>query len=38
MFLKIFNSEFSSVKVWFTDQYANFREIQDKINIILVIN
>ena len=35
---KTFNSEFSYIKVWFTDQNSKSLEIEDKINIILVIN
>ena len=38
MFLKTFDSEFSYIKVWLTDQYSNPLEIEDKINISLVIN
>ena len=38
IFLKIFNSEFSYIEVWFTDQSSNALEIEDKINITLVIN
>ena len=38
IFLKAFNSEFLYVEVWFTDQNSNPLEIEDKINIILVIN
>ena len=37
MFLKTFDSEFSYVKVWFTDQISNSLEIENKINITLVI-
>ena len=36
--LKTFNSEFSYIEVWFTDQNSNPLEIEDKINITLVIN
>ena len=36
--LKTFESEFSYTKVWFTDQNSESPEIEDKINIILVIN
>ena len=35
---KIFNSEFSCIKVWFTDQNSEPLQIEDKINITLVIN
>ena len=38
IFLKIFNSEFSYIEVWFTDQNSKPLEIGDKINIALVIN
>ena len=38
MFLKTFNSEFSIIKVWFTDQNSRQVEIEDKIKIILVVN
>ena len=37
-FLKTFNSEFSYIKVWFTDHNSKPLEIEDKINITLVIN
>ena len=36
--LKTFDSEFSYIEVWFTDQNSNPIEIEDKINITLVIN
>ena len=38
IFLKIFVSEFSYIEVWFTDQKYHPLKIEDKINIILVIN
>ena len=38
IFLKTFNSEFSNIEVWFTDQNSNSLEIEDKTNITLVIN
>ena len=38
MFLKTFNSEFSYIEVWFTDQNLKSLVIGDKINITLVIN
>ena len=38
IFLKTFNSEFSSIEVWFTDHNSKPLEIEDKTNIILVIN
>ena len=34
-FLKIFNSEFQIIKVWFTDQ--NSQPLERRINLILVI-
>ena len=38
LYLKTFNSEFSYIEVWFTDQNSNPLEIEDKINTTLVIN
>ena len=38
IFLRTFNSEFSYIKVWFTDQNSKPLETEDKINITLVIN
>ena len=38
IFLKNFNSEFSYIEVWFPDQNSKPLEIEDKINIISVIN
>ena len=38
IYLKTFDSEFSYIEVWLTDQKSNPLEIKDKINIILVIN
>ena len=38
IYLKTFDSEFSYIEVWFTDQNSNPLEIEDKINITLVIN
>ena len=38
IFLKTFNSEFSYIEVWFTDQNYKPLVIEDKINITLVIN
>ena len=38
IFLKIFNSEFPYIKVWFTDQQSEPLEIENKINITVVIN
>ena len=36
--LKKFNSEFSYIEVWFTDQNSKPQETEDKTNITLVIN
>ena len=38
IFLKTFNSEFSCIEIWFTDQNSKPLEIEDKINITLLIN
>ena len=38
IYLKTFNSEFSYIEIWFTDQNSKPLEIEDKINITLVIN
>ena len=38
IFLKTFDSEFSYIEVWFIHQNSNPLEVEDKINIILVIN
>ena len=38
IFLKTFDSEFSYVEVWFTDQMSNLLEIEHKIKITSVIN
>ena len=38
IFLKTFDQEFSYTEVWFTDQNSKPLQIEDKINIILVIN
>ena len=37
MFLKIFNSEYDEIKVWFTDQNIQPLEIEDRINLAKVI-
>ena len=37
IFLKIFNSEYDEIKVWFTDQNSHPLEIEDRINLTLVI-
>ena len=34
----MFDSEFSNIEVWFTDQNSKPLEIEEKINITLVIN
>ena len=34
----MFDSEFSYIEVWFTDQISKPIEIEDEINITLVIN
>ena len=38
VFLKTMNTEFSEIKVWFTDQNNNTIEIEDNVNISLIIN
>ena len=38
MFSEIFNSEFTYIDIWFTDQNSKPLEIGDKIHITLVIN
>ena len=38
VFSKTFDSEFSHVDVWFTDQDSKLLEIEDKIHITLVID
>ena len=38
VFLKTFDSEFSYVKIWFTDQNSKPLEIKDEIKITLVVN
>ena len=38
IFLKTMNTEFSEIKVWFTDQNNNTLEIEDNVNISLIIN
>ena len=37
IFIKIFNSEFKTIEVWFTDQNSEPLEIEDRINLTLVI-
>ena len=38
VFLKTMNTEFSEIKIWFTDQNNNALEIEDNVNISLIIN
>ena len=38
IFLKPFDSDFSCIEVWLTNQNSKPLEIEDKINITLVIN
>ena len=38
IFFKTFDTEFSYIEVWLTDQNSKPLEIEDKININLVIN
>ena len=38
IFLKMSHSEFSHIKVWFTEPNSEQLEIEDKINSTLVIN
>ena len=38
MLLKNFNSEFSCIEGWFTDQNSKPLDTEDRINITLVIN
>ena len=38
VFLKTFDSDFSYIEVWFTDQNYKPPKMEDKINITLVIN
>ena len=35
--LKIFNSEFQEVKIWFTDQTNRPLEVENRINLALII-
>ena len=37
IFLKIFNSEYDEIEVWFTDQNSKPLEIEDRINFKMVI-
>ena len=36
--LEYFNTEFSEIEIWFTDQNNNALEIEDNVNISLIIN
>ena len=36
VYLKIFNSEFQDIEVWFTDRNSELLEIEDRINLTLV--
>ena len=38
VFLKTMNSEFSEIKIWFTDQNINALEIEDNFNMLLIID
>ena len=38
VFLKMMNTEFSEIEVWFTDQNNNALECEDNVNISLIIN
>ena len=37
IFLKIFNSEYDEIIVWFTDENSQLLEIEDRINLTMVI-
>ena len=37
IFIKIFNSEYGEIKVWFIDQNKQALEIEDRINLTMVI-
>ena len=37
IFLKIFNSQFQAIEVWFTDQNSQPLEVEDRINLTLVV-
>ena len=37
VFLKIFNSEFQEIKIWFTDQTSKPLAVEDHINVTLTI-
>ena len=38
IFIKTFDSEFSYIELWFTDQNSKLLEIEDNITVTLVIN
>ena len=38
VFLKMVNTEFSEIEIWFTDQNNNALEIEDIVDISLIIN
>ena len=38
IFLKAFDSKFPYTEVWFTDQISKLTDIENRINIILVLN
>ena len=38
VFLRTMNTDFSEIKIWFTDQNNNALEIEDNVNISLIIN
>ena len=37
MMMSTVNTDFSSVKVWFTDQVSKAFEIEDKVNLTLIV-
>ena len=37
IFLQTFNSEYTNIKVWFTDQNSQPLEIDDRINLTMAI-
>ena len=37
IFLKIFNSKFQEMKVWFTEEASKPLEVKDKVNLTLII-
>ena len=37
IFLKVFNSEFQEIKIWFTDQTSKPLEVEDRINLTPII-